>query len=99
MKLPLFKKRKKLAESENEQEYVFIWYKKMEVGNKTIFTQPFRTRVMAKSEEEAKNKVTNFALGKMKLVIVPEKDYRSTQLSNLSNLFEELNEKMKKIFN
>jgi len=94
-----FLQRKNKDCSESETEYSFIWYKKMNVGGKTIFTQPFRTKVIAKSEAEAQVKVVNFALGKMELVVVPEKDYRGTELSNISNLFEELNAKMKKMFN
>lgn len=90
----------------DEREYTFIWYKKMQTGDKTHYTQPFRTKVMAKSRDEAAEKVTNFALRKMTLVLREEKDYSSDDLNQINKQFDEVNktmndvfEKMNKIFN
>jgi hypothetical protein len=48
---------KKKKQEDEGIEYSFIWYKKLESGNKTFYTQPFRTKVRAKSFEEAKEKI------------------------------------------
>lgn len=79
-------------------EYSFIWYKEMKSGNKTFYTQPFRTKVKAKSFEEAKEKATRFALDKMKLVIISENEYEKTDLSKLKKGFDEIHKIMDGMF-
>ena len=92
-------KNNKKKNIDNEVEYSFIWYKEMETRNgKKIFTQPFRTKVKAKNYDEAKEKVTQFALNKMKLVIVSEDKFNKTDLSKLEKKFDELYKQMNSLF-
>ena len=65
---------------------------------KTYFTQPFRTKINAKNKTEAKDKLLNFILGKMTVVIVEEKDYNKTDVAKLQKNFDQLNEMMNKVF-
>lgn len=88
-------KRKKKDEG---VEYSFIWYKEMKNGNKIFYTQPFRTKVKAKSFEEAKEKATRFALDKMKLIIVSENEYEKTDLSKFEKGFDEIHKIMDRMF-
>ncbi len=88
------RRKKKKQEDSNEQEYTFIWYKKMENKDKVFYTQPFRTKVRAKDKNEAVEKVTQFALSKMKLVIVEEDKYTKSDLSNLQKSFDDLYKQM-----
>lgn len=87
----------KLSGTKDETEFTFIWYKKMQTGNKTHYTQPFRTKVKAKSREEAKGKVINFAMHKMTLQVIEEKDFDSTEIMKLQKEFDTLNERFSKI--
>ena len=98
-----FKKKKK---EENLIEYSFIWYKRMENGKNSFYTKPFRTKVKAKNYDEAKQKVVDFALRKMELVIVSEDKFGETDLSqfedsfnDLKNQMDDFNNKIKKHFN
>jgi len=84
------------SEIDDEIEFSFIWYKKMVNGNKTHFTQPFRTKIKAKTREEARKKVTDFALQKMTLVVVDENKFNSSEISQITEQFEKLNEQIKK---
>lgn len=100
----LFKKDDKVKghrppDCDNEQEFTFIWYKKMEIGNKTQYTAKNRTKVRAKSREEAAEKLTKFAMSKMVLVIHEEKDYSASELGQMDKLFEQFNDLMDKTFN
>ena len=90
-------KRKHKQPTEGTQ-YSFVWYKKMQANGQTFYTQPFRTKVSAKSYEEARNKVAQFALGKMKLVIVPEDSFGRTDLADFQKQFDDLNKKMNDLF-
>ena len=93
-----FEKNKKEEESKGI-EYSFIWYKRMKTKKgKTFFTQPFRTKVKAKNYDEAKEKVTNFALNKMQLVIVSEDRFDKTDLSKLEKGFDDLYKQMGSLF-
>jgi hypothetical protein len=74
------------------KEFSFIWYKKMKVGNTTYYTKTFRTKVTADNFEQAKEKVTNFALNKMTLVIVPEDKFNETDISKLENISKQCEE-------
>jgi len=100
----LFKKDNKVKghrppdDNNGEREYTFIWYKKMQTGDKIYYTQPFRTKVMAKSREEASKKVEDFALRKMTLVIREEKDYDSSDLNKINKQFDEVNKTMNDVF-
>jgi len=95
----LFKSKKKIknVKIEGEQEFTFIWYKKMITGNKTYYTQPFRTKVKAKTREDAKDRVINFAMHKMTLCVIEEKDFDSIEIMKLQKEFDKLNEQFTKI--
>jgi BMFP domain-containing protein YqiC len=80
------------------KEYTFIWYKQMEIGNKIQYTPPNRTKVKARNREEAVEKMKNFAMRKMTLVIREEKDYDSSDLGKINAEFEKLNNYMENIF-
>lgn len=83
---------------DNEREYTFIWYKTMQSGDTKYYTQPFRTKVKAKSREEASEKVKDFALRKMTLVIREKKDYDSSDLNKINKQFDEVNKTMDDVF-
>lgn len=91
----LFKKKKSIEEEGTE--FTFIWYKKMVNGNKTHYTQPFRTKVKAKTREEAIKKVENFALQKMTLVVVEESKFTSNKINLMTKEFDKLNEQFEKM--
>jgi len=99
----LFKKERKVKghrpPDDDEREFIFIWYKKMEIGNKTQYTAKNRTKIRAKSREEAVKKMTDFALRKMVLCIHEEKDYSASDLGQMDAFFEQFNELMDKTFN
>ena len=86
-------------------EYSFVWYFKMQVkpkskdgvtSIKSSFTMPCRTTITAGSYEEAKEKLTQFALGKCELKIWEEKEYLKSELGkndkSLADEFEKLNQ-------
>jgi|ERR1035437_5501029 hypothetical protein len=81
-----------------EREFTFIWYKKTEIGNKNHYTEPFRTTVTAKDRKDALEKVTNFAMGKMKLVIYDEKHFDSSELGRIRKSFDDMNKMMDNFF-
>jgi len=81
-----------------EKEFSFIWWKEIETQNKIFYTQPFRTKLNAKSIDEAKEKLINFVMGKMKLKIVLEEQFHESDLSKLNRSFEEINKEMENIF-
>ena len=81
-----------------EQEFTFIWYKKTEIGNKNHYTEPFKTTVTAKDKKEALDKVTNFAMNKMKLVIYDEKHFNSSELGRIRKSFSDMNKMMDDFF-
>lgn len=83
---------------DNEREFTFIWYKKMQMGDTTYYTQPFRTKVRAKTRDDASKKVEDFALRKMTLVIREEKDYDSSDLNKINKQFDEINKNMNDVF-
>lgn len=92
----LFNKNKKQNSSE-ENEYSLIWYKRMYAGKRTHYTQPFRTRVKAKSYEEAKEKLASMVLSKMQLVITPEHDFDKTELYMVQSEFNKVNDAMREM--
>ena len=90
-----YKKPPKKTERNVEIEYSFIWYRKMKTSNgTTYFTQPFRTKIKAKSYGEAIKKLTQFVLGKMELVIVNEDKFEETEFSKLHNRFEDIHKRI-----
>lgn len=91
----LFKKEKK---NPNLEYFTFIWYKVLDNKGTKIYTQPFRTKVQASSYEKAREKVIDFALSQMKLVVVPENKYNETELANLQKNFEVLNTEIEALF-
>lgn len=86
----------------NEEEYTFIWYKEINFQNKTHYTAPFRTKVKAKTFDEAKEKVAAFAMSKMKLVIMEETEYNKSKLQrsnvDLKKHFDEIQNIMNNFF-
>jgi hypothetical protein len=86
-------------ENGTDKEFIFIWYKKMEIGNKTQYSAKNRTKIIAKNREEAVEKMTNFAMRKMVLVIHEEKDYSASDLGQMDELFKKFNDLMDKTFN
>ncbi len=88
----------KKKEDTQETEYSIIWYKEMMSGNKKFYTQPFRTKVKAKNYEEAERKVTDFALSKMKLILVREEDFNKKDLSAFDKFFNDISKQMDELF-
>ncbi len=82
----------------NEKEFSFIWYKELKNANKTFYTQPFRTKVMAENLEEAKQKVAEFAMGKMKLIIHEEESFSASDMNRFNEAFEDIHTKMEELF-
>lgn len=79
----------------NLKEFVFIWYKKMQNGNTTHYTEPFRTSVKAKNREEAVEKLNQFALKKMTLCIHDEANFIKSDYSKIQQDFNYMNKAMK----
>ena len=96
-KFNLLKWFKPKEDTSNLKEYTFIWYKKMETKKGVDYTRPYRTKVKAKSFEEAKDKAIQFALSKMQLVIYEENplNTNSDDLEKFMRQFDDLNQKMK----
>jgi hypothetical protein len=84
--------------NDDEKEYSFIWYREMKVGGTTNYTVPCRTKVKAKNFTDAKIKCVNFAIGKMKLIVVEESNYNKTNLASFEKSFESLNKQMNDLF-
>lgn len=82
-----------------EKEFSLIWYKKMQVGNKTHYTAPFRTKIRAKTKKEAIDKLTPFALNKMTLCIHEEQDFKNSDISKMQRTFDSISDEMNKFFN
>ena len=81
--------------AKDETEFTFIWYKKIQTGNKTHYTQPFRTKVKAKTREEAKVKLVNFVMKKMILHVIEEKDFDTTEIMKIQEEFTKKDMEMK----
>ncbi len=77
-------------------EYTFIWYKKMKINRKTIYTQPCRTKVNAKNYKEAKEKLTQFVLKKMELIIIEESEFNKIKIP--FKIFDSIFKKMDELF-
>ncbi|MFT7614318.1 MAG: hypothetical protein ACI9J3_003300 [Parvicellaceae bacterium] len=93
-----FRKKKAKQDKTPQKEYSFIWYKEMKTGNNTYYTKPFRTKVKAASHAEAKEKAQNFALGKMKLVVIDEKDFDKSSLAKIQRGFDRISQEMNDMF-
>lgn len=83
----------------NLNEFVFIWYKKMQNGDKTHYTEPFRTVVKANNREEAVEQLTQFALKKMTLCIHDEANFIRSDYSKIQEDFHYMNRAMKDMEN
>lgn len=94
----IFNKKKETQPNSEEKEYTFIWYKKMISGSKTHYTSPFRTKVKAKTKTEAVDKITSFALSKMTLCVVEEKDFNKSEIMKIQKTFNDLNKIMEDTF-
>ena len=93
-----FRRNKEEKKEDEGTEFTFIWYKKMVSGDKTHYTAPFRTKVKAKTRKEAVDKLTNFALQKMTLCILEEKDFEGTDIGKMQKTFDKLSDEMEKMF-
>lgn len=90
---------------EGEREFVFVWYKETVVKTtanekRTSYSIPCRTKIFATTIEEAKSKLTDFALSKTKLVIHTETEWKSggNELEKFMKDFYELNKKFSNVF-
>ncbi len=81
----------KNKKQEDLKEFSFIWYKQMKTGDATYYTKPFRTKIKAKTREEAKEKLTNYVMAGMKLMIWEEKDFKNADISKIQSDFDNLN--------
>lgn len=88
------KKKKPAPAHTTERPFSFIWFKEMRVGNRTVYTQPFRTTISARDEPEAREKLTTFAMAKMKLRIMSEEDFNNQDFQRLSKHFEVMMKQM-----
>ena len=76
----------------DEKEFTFIWFKKISFKNNvTHYTAPFRTKIKAKSKEDAKQILVDLVMSKMTLEIAEEKDFNSSELMKFKKKFDELN--------
>ena len=95
----------KLSKSDkpDEKEYTFIWYKKMDVSSggklNVHYTQPYRTKVTAKTRNEAVKKCQDFAMSKMQLVVVDEEFFDKTKLGNIQQMFSTFNKAFDSLIN
>jgi hypothetical protein len=97
----LFSSKKKVTATEpkeGETEFTFIWFKKMINGSTTHYTQPFRTKVFAKTRDEAKKKVSDFALQRMTLVVVDEDSYKAQEIYKMRDEFDKMNKEFDRVF-
>lgn len=92
------KETKKTEPKEGETEFTFIWFKKMINGSTTHYTQPFRTKVFAKTRDEAKEKVSKFALQRMTLVVVDEDSYKAKEIYKMHEEFDKMNKEFDRVF-
>lgn len=90
---------------EGEQEFVFYWYKQTVIKNtsnqtRTNYTTPCRTKIFAKSFDEAKEKLTNFALSKTELIILTEAEWKKggNEMEQFMKEFDALNNKFSNLF-
>lgn len=88
---------KKKKQDNQDKEYSFIWYHKLEATGKVFYTQPFRTKVKAANFNEAREKAIGFALGKQKLMIMEEQDFPKSDLGQFERTFASLHEQMDRI--
>ena len=95
----LFKRKNQIENTDDQQEFTFIWYKKMISGNKTHYTQPFRTKVKAKTREEAIKKCQDFAMQKMTLVVVEERNFNKNELAIMQQEFDKLTKQFERMIN
>jgi len=89
---------KKFVKRVKETEYTFVWFKKMQNGKRMHYTKPFRTKVTASSFEEAKKKVEEFAMSKMKLIVLSEDEYNRCDIRKFQEDLDKVFGDMDKIF-
>lgn len=85
----------------NEREFVFVWYKKMFSGNDTYYTKPHRTKIKAIDYDEAKDKLTDFILNKMEIVIIDEEEFDDSdfiEFSEIRKKFDDAENSLKNTF-
>ena len=106
----LFKKKNKFVDvvsggkivnavPDGKKEFTFVWYKKMTIGQKTHYTQPFRTTISADTRELAIQKCQDFAMRKMTLVIVEEKNFDKDELLKMQKTFDKITKQFEKMIN
>lgn len=82
------------VDSLTEKEFSFIWYKEMKIGNKTIFTAPFRTVVKAKTAKEGVRKILEFATKRMTVKVIEESALDKDKFQKMQKHFDEISEFM-----
>lgn len=70
----------------------------MEHNGETIYTQPFRTKIMAESYEKAREKAINFAMRKQELVVTTEDEFVKSDLYKLRSFFDRFQLRMNSLF-
>lgn len=78
--------------------YSLIWYVKLQNKGETMYMQPFRTKIMASSLKEAEDKVADFAINKLELIIMPEEQFIHTRLHKLRSFFADFSPRIKSLF-
>ena len=83
----------------SEKEFVFIWYKKMFSGNETYYTKPYRTKIKAINYDEARDKLMDFILNKMEIVVIDEDEFGdSDKLTETRKKFDDAENSLKNTF-
>lgn len=88
----------KFVLSGSEQEFTFIWFKKMQVGKTTFYTQKFRQKVHAKNIKEAKEKLSAFVQAKMQLCIFEESKFKISDLNRIEDKFADVEKAIENLF-
>lgn len=74
----------------SEQEFTFIWYKKLQAGVTTFYTQKFKTKIKADNLEDAKAKLTKLVAERMKLCIFEESEFKNSDLNKIEDKFADV---------
>lgn len=83
--------------ADGDKEFVFIWYKKTQIGTNIHYTEPFRTKIKAANREDAVEGLKNLALKRVTLCIHDESDFSNLEYSKMRVGFNNLNQQMKRM--
>jgi hypothetical protein len=81
----------------DEKVYFLVWYKKIVNGDKTHYTQPFRTKVYAYNIGQAKERLEKAISKRMELVMVEENEYNTSDLRRMHSQFRGVDALMKEM--